>query len=407
MSDLAGRLNIALLRDPGVLSVTIASTRPLAAPGVFIGRGVRETAQGLPGLFGVCATAQASACAQALEQALGLAPDPLTSSRRQALVDAETVKEHLWRLLLEWPRLLGEAPAASAMREVLRAWARLRHEVSDPSGPFVPGVAVTGGGELGGELGAEPCADLGAVVKRLAQVATAEVFGAPVDDWLAGAATPESFLSWAEAAGTSAARLVLLVWRAGEADLGSCAVEDLPDLEPVYLADRLSGPEASAFVARPDWRGVPRETSPFTRIRHLDPVGGLVLAHGNGLLARQAAVLVEVATLLTRLQGSPDSGLAAARGPTSIEIGIGIAQVQAARGLLVHRVELDRPSQESGLVRDYRILAPTEWNFHPQGVVARGLATLSPSTDERNLRRQAGLFVTLVDPCVDYLLSVV
>jgi hypothetical protein len=70
-------------------------------------------------------------------------------------------------------------------------------------------------------------------------------------------------------------------------------------------------------------------------------------------------------------------------------------------------VELDRPNLEGGLIRDYRILAPTEWNFHPQGVVARGLATLSPSTDERDLRRQAGLFVTLVDPCVDYLLSVV
>jgi len=399
MSDLAGRLNIALHRDDGTLGVTIASSRPLAAPGVFVGRGVRETAQRLPGLFSVCATAQASACAQALEQALGLTPDPLTASRRQALVDAETVKEHLWRLLLEWPRLLGEAPAASAMREVLRAWARLRHEVSDPSGPFAPGARAA--------EGAEPCADLSAIVKRLAQVAAAEVFGAPADGWLAGAATPESFLSWAEAARTSAARLVLLVWRAGEADLGSCAVEALPDLEPVYVADRLSGPGAGVFVARPHWSGAPRETSPFTRTRHLDPVAGLVLAHGNGLLARQAAVLVEVAALLTRLQGALDGGLAAARGPTGTGIGIGIAQVQAARGLLVHRVELDGPNLESGLIRDYRILAPTEWNFHPQGVVARGLATLSPSTDERDLRRQAGLFVTLVDPCVDYLLSVV
>jgi hypothetical protein len=183
-------------------------------------------------------------------------------------------------------------------------------------------------------------------------------------------------------------------------------LDALPDLDPMALAERLSAPGAGTFVAHPDWGGVPRETSPFTRTRHLDPVAGLVLAHGNGLLARQAAVLVEVAALLTRLQGGAGPGAgarqAAMRGP-----GFGLAQVQAARGLLVHGVELDPVDLERGQVRDYRILAPTEWNFHPQGVVARGLATLSPMTDETQLRRQAGLFVTLVDPCVDYHLSLV
>jgi hypothetical protein len=398
MSDLAGRLNIALHRGGAALGVTITSTRPLAAPSVFVGRGVKETAQRLPGLFSVCATAQASACAQALEQALGLTPDPLTASLRQALVDAETVKEHLWRLLLEWPRLLGEVPAAAAMREVLQAWGGLGRGVGETGGAFVPGGRATRAeGWVPG-------------LARLARVADAEVFGAPAEAWLAGAATPESFLAWAEAAETSSARLVLSVLRAGEAGLGSCAVEALPDLEPVHLAGRLSGPGASAFVARPDWGGAPRETSPFTRTRHLDPVAGLVLAHGNGLLARQAAVLVEVATLLTRLQAALNDGPRTPRCETGT--GIGVAQVQAARGLLVHRVELGRVEQnwadmEGGLVRDYRILAPTEWNFHPQGVVARGLATLSPATDELDLRRQAGLFLTLVDPCVDYLLSVV
>jgi hypothetical protein len=365
----------------------------LAAPGVFVGRGVRETAQRLPGLFSVCATAQASACAQALEQALGLTPDPLTASLRQTLVDAETVKEHLWRLLLEWPRLLGEAPAASAMREVLQAWGGLRRGVGETDGAFAAGGRAT---RVDGWA---------AGLTRLARVAAAEVFGAPAEAWPAGAATPESFLAWAEAAETSAARLVLSVLRAGEADLGSCVVEALPDLDPLALANRLSGPGAEAFVARPDWGGTPQEASPVTRTRYLDPVAGLVLAHGNGLLARQAAVLVEVATLLTCLQAALYDGPGTPRCGTGT--GIGVAQVQAARGLLVHRVELDRPSLESGMVRDYRILAPTEWNFHPQGVVARGLATLSPSTDEPNLRRQAGLFVTLVDPCVDYLLSVV
>jgi coenzyme F420-reducing hydrogenase alpha subunit len=80
----------------------------------------------------------------------------------------------------------------------------------------------------------------------------------------------------------------------------------------------------------------------------------------------------------------------------SLPAGVGLAQVQAARGLLVHRVAI-----QAGRVADYRILAPTEWNFHPQGAAALGLATL-PDADDATLRRMAGLFVTALDPCVAY-----
>ena len=80
--------------------------------------------------------------------------------------------------------------------------------------------------------------------------------------------------------------------------------------------------------------------------------------------------------------------------------GTGIGQVEAARGHLVHRVVLD-----DGWVRRYQILAPTEWNFHPAGVVARGLGGLVDS-DEPTLRRQAALLINAMDPCVGYDLRV-
>jgi len=404
MSDLAGRLNITLRRYGGRLGVTIASTRPLAAPSVFAGRSAWETARRLPALFSICATAQASACAQTLEQALGLATDPETVSLRQALVETETVKEHLWRLLLEWPRLLGEAPSTAAMRQVLAAWGGLRSALADPQGPLVPG-----GGASGTSL-------LPAAVARLARVAETEVFGLPTRDWLAGTASAEAFLAWARDGRTGAARSVQAVARAGEAGLGACGIPALAHHDGSALAERLAGPAAVAFVARPDWDGVPRETGPFTRTRHLEPVAALVRAHGNGLLARQAAVLAEVAVLLSRLWVDTGAGLERASAdlgaPVDCVPGVGIAQVEAARGLLVHRVELEPEGTGGGppqdrLVRAYQILAPTEWNFHPQGVVARGLASLSPGVDDARLLRQAGLFVTLVDPCVDYELSLV
>ncbi|WP_373507775.1 nickel-dependent hydrogenase large subunit, partial [Thiocapsa sp.] len=79
--------------------------------------------------------------------------------------------------------------------------------------------------------------------------------------------------------------------------------------------------------------------------------------------------------------------------------GIGLGRVFAARGLLAHLVRV-----EDGRVRDYRILAPTEWNFHPRGVVARALESLPPGPEEQ-LRRQAELLITAIDPCVAFTLT--
>ena len=72
--------------------------------------------------------------------------------------------------------------------------------------------------------------------------------------------------------------------------------------------------------------------------------------------------------------------------------------MEAARGRLVHRVEM-----ENGTIGSYRILAPTEWNFHPRGVVAESLATLRGGRDK--VEQQARLLINAIDPCVGYELS--
>jgi Ni,Fe-hydrogenase I large subunit len=76
----------------------------------------------------------------------------------------------------------------------------------------------------------------------------------------------------------------------------------------------------------------------------------------------------------------------------------GLAGVETARGLLLHAVRL-----EAGLVADYRILAPTEWNFHPQGPLHQGLSGLRPGPQpesERDLDARARLIAQSLDPCV-------
>jgi len=81
-----------------------------------------------------------------------------------------------------------------------------------------------------------------------------------------------------------------------------------------------------------------------------------------------------------------------ASGAQQVGEGQAIAWCEMARGLLLHWVQLDA----QGRVADYRVLAPTEWNFHPQGVLAKALSTLAPQ-DTASASALAAAF----DACVD------
>lgn len=391
MADLAGRLNIELSRRNGGVDAAIRSSRPVAASRVFVGKTVEETMIGLPALFSICAIAQASACVSACEAAQGLIPSPGASRLRQLLVDAETVKEHLWRMLLDWPRFLDRPPEAKAMRAVMAAYSGLRAALGSGSDPFRPGADAV-------------APDLSAATDSLAELARVSakyVLGTDPADWLQQVQTMEHLLRWASDTGSPAANLVREVQDSGWAGVGRNPVTALPRLSVPDLAPVLGGADAEGFVAAPTWQDAPRESSPFTRRLEQPLVAHLTGELGNGLLPRLTAQLVELAVLhqglrtgLTRLDEAAEPIARDMNG------GVGIARIQAARGLLVHRVAVDR-----GRICDYRILAPTEWNFHPLGVVAQGLSAL-PSADAVLLDRLARLFVTAVDPCVEYHVTV-
>ncbi len=67
----------------------------------------------------------------------------------------------------------------------------------------------------------------------------------------------------------------------------------------------------------------------------------------------------------------------------------------AARGGLIHRVSL-----QDEIVEDYRLVAPTEWNFHPQGALLSMLEGVAVEYDR--LEALVNRLIVLVDPCVDW-----
>lgn len=112
-----GALQLALEWDgQGIAAARVASPRPLAAR-LLQGRPAAEAGELAPRLFTLCAAAQGSAARRALAAAAGTPMAEPDGAERQRL-SREMIGEHLWRLGLDWPPLLGLPPR----KEALVAW---------------------------------------------------------------------------------------------------------------------------------------------------------------------------------------------------------------------------------------------------------------------------------------------
>ena len=100
--------------------------------------------------------------------------------------------------------------------------------------------------------------------------------------------------------------------------------------------------------------------------------------------------LVELAAADVEVAGQGRATLLAS-GALHLGTGQALAWCEMARGLLLHWVRLD----VAGAVQDYRVLAPTEWNFHPEGALAQAVAALPCDAVSR-----ARTLAAAYDPCV-------
>ncbi|MCI4664580.1 MAG: hypothetical protein MRY74_07645 [Neomegalonema sp.] len=180
---------------------------------------------------------------------------------------------------------------------------------------------------------------LDGAVAEIEQLIARDIFGASRESWLR-----EHLANWAATRATPAARLFDQLIRDGWMDIGAAPTND----------------DATVWARR---------------ARHLKLRGA-----GAGLGARLLARLVELAEL-----------------PDEMRRGSGAqTPVPAARGPLRHAATF-----ANGLIESYRVLAPTDVNFAPNGAAARALSTLTAS--DRTVReRQARLLINAIDPCVRY-----
>ncbi len=344
-----GKLDIRLTCVAGrVARVAIANTRPQVA-GVLHGLPAAQATALVPRLFALCGRAQGAAAEAARYAAEGAG----LSRRVDRRVAAEAAQEHLWRLLVDWPRELGLTPLAAA-------FARWRRTLAgDPQ-----------------SLNGAPFLDF------LGE----DLLGMAPEAWL-GMNSREHFRDWHFASPALAALICRQLADDGEGE----AV--LPTVAPLQAFDSFSAgtgwPALSrAFSEQPVWHGLPAETGAYAR-RTGDPLIGALSP--QPLLARVAARLRELAALALNDCAQPLPGAL-----TALPLGRdrGGSLVETARGLLMHELTL-----EGGKVARYVIVAPTEWNFHPDGPLPALLTGQNCATAlQAAMRARRG--VLALDPCV-------
>ncbi len=351
-----GALRVGLRVDGArVAQVRVTSTRPDIARELLSGRSRAEAMAMVPRLYSICARSQAAASELACAAAAGERVDEDMLARARESVSAETLRETAWRTLLEWPKAIGELPGEAAI-------AAARGALTGPSGGSGEAIALA-------------------------------AFGSSAEEWLALQTLP-ALQHWADQRHTATARFV-------HHALGDDAVAGTHSARAMAAVPLLATPvQATAltelaqaedadpgFARRPVWRGAPAETGALAR-QQSDALPQALMQRGNSrVAARFVARLRELALLLAGRGG-------AALGATALPDGSGLGWVENARGLLMHRLRL-----EQGRTAEYRIVAPTEWNFHPDGALPAALLD-TPAHDLELLRRRTRVLVDSLDPCV-------
>lgn len=363
MNDLSG----ALALHPGTpVPHSLHSTRRAWASQIAPGRPADALPGLLAGLFSLCGQAHRSAsqlAIRAVEPSLFPSVETVPGTLQR-----ETALEHLRRIGLDWPRLLAEPDQVAEV--AARAADSLRHcpLIVSPQDP-APWP----------------------LLRQWLQ-----------DDWLQ--MNPATWLRAWQACGADwldewsrrhSGWLPVLLQAVRVADTPLPQAHDQA-LRPHQNEAGLRALAAAlalddGFVLQPLWQGRTACTGSWARLHQGIPAQPWT---AWSLLGSRLAELVRLC--LPDAPGEAGAGWLA-WGALSTGPRQGLAWVEMARGLLIHQVALD---ESPAVVRSCQVLAPTEWNFHPEGLVARTLAGLPAHAPD--LRARVRGLMAAFDPCVPF-----
>ena len=344
---------------------------------LVVGKTPQQAIQLFGLMYALCGHAHQRAAVSAFERALQVPASPSLEQLRAIAGSVEIIKEHALNLLLRLPS--GEI--TPALPPALMAAAQAFGKAVDSA-----------------SLYAFPRSTLAVDQTAYAQALSALTVSlrSLLGDLFSIVEPSLGDINvWQRNATCIAARYMQQLAQTHWAGFGRSNTLHLPLIAEDELETVLGRTDADAFIAAPHWHGSPCETNAYTRQADHPLIREAVATHGNGLYARSLARLLEIRLLYETLpQRVPSCG----EWPVSASASSGTAlvQVEASRGSLLHRAEV-----QDGLISAYRIIAPTQWNFHPQGLITAAL-TGQDARDENLLRQRITAWVATLDPCVAF-----
>ncbi|MEJ2622089.1 MAG: nickel-dependent hydrogenase large subunit [Candidatus Thiodiazotropha sp.] len=341
--SIEGEIRIGLqCQDERVSQVLINSTRPLSLPKIFKGKAVEELLTMIPMLYSVCATAQSAAAVKACRQATAVTTDWPIQLLEQMLVNVETAREHLWRIMSDWS---SQAEAALS-RDQLATLATLMSEARQAC--FEKGDSFTLRPEIRFDVAA-----IESIIQRITKLCHEKIFGISPAEWYE-IDDQQAFNRWIDKFDTLASGLLRELRDQTQTDPGDWGVEPLPQMDHRQLCLRLSEADADHFIAAPEWQGQIHETGPLTRQQAHPLLKQLKQYYGQGVIPRLVARLLELAsipaTLCQQLSDLQRLGEPVENNSENEIAQQGVGEVEAARGRLFHRVV-----QQDGTISQYQI----------------------------------------------------
>ena len=357
----SGKLNLRIVWESNVVrSVEVKSTRPQAYR-LLKGKLVNEAIQLVPMLYSVCGKAQYAAAIAATSAARGI--EKLPDAKREREVSCEAMQEHLWRLLLDWPKLLGLPPH----QQQFVLWHSALKEIAN------------GRGSAENLLNELHLVLLGMSAAEWEQIDN----NTKLDEWPS------------RGEGLLAPLLAALNFEERQFDFAerNTQTELMPNWSANEILQLFKNNFDPQFSAAPRFEGKPMETGALAQNQYSLLVRDILKNSPTKILARLIARLVDLLDRAKLLVQGNYSDLVQS---ISASNSSGLSMVKTARGMLVHcvRIEADR-------IAEYLTVAPTEWNFHPQGALVNGLIGLKEN-DAEQLMKTAKTFVLSLDPCVEY-----
>lgn len=397
-----GQILITAQWDGEYGCVSRVDCQRLPVAGLLHGRTLDEAFRWVPTLYSLCARAQSSVARAALLSARLGRPVPDMSVLGRVGLATEAVRELLWRILLDWPALYGQEARRAQYAQWHRSAGRILQALGDQarlqSEDCVAAERVTAAARaMGQQL-------LDCPLRVLMEFNQAGNFGSCCLGELIESGCETAFDLFAMDPETS--------WQVNPGtDVGQ-----LPEAGSTQLMSGFEVFPDAVFCKAPVWQGWAAETGAWVR-RHAHvgvqklwngDVGrpsGLIdrrgqseeawqdlsasEAHGGSMPQKNRRTLTgsstgaadqpqvrQPARIAARLFAQVVDLAAWARvliEPESTTLGIchaacsdgfAMASCETARGTLMHlaRVDTDR-------IVDYAIIAPTDWNFAPEGVL--------------------------------------